>query len=88
MVTQLSRTARRGMSLVEMLAAMAVTLILILALAQVFSIIGDNVADGRALVRGTSAWLVMHAERRRPVRLPEAVYNFGPDAPERALILK
>ncbi len=50
MVVQLRSTARRGMSLVEMLAAMAVTLILILALAQVFSIIGDNVADGRAIV--------------------------------------
>ena len=55
MVTQLSRTARRGMSLVEMLAAMAVTLILILALAQVFSIIGDNVAAGRAIVEMSSS---------------------------------
>ena len=55
MVTHLPRTARRGMTLVEMLAAMAVTLILILALAQVFSIIGDNVADGRAIVEMSSS---------------------------------
>lgn len=41
---------------------------------------------GREVVRGTSAWLVMHAERRRPVRLPEAVYGFGPTAPRRALV--
>ena len=47
---RLRKKTQRGMSLVEMLAAMAVTLILILALAQVFSIIGDNVADGRAIV--------------------------------------
>lgn len=40
---------------------------------------------GREIVRGTSAWLVMHAERRRPVRLPEAVYGFGPTGPRRAL---
>lgn len=37
-------------------------------------------ADGRTLVRGTSAWLVMHVERRRPVRLPEAFYSFRPKA--------
>ncbi len=37
-------------------------------------------ADGRVLVRGTSAWLVMHVERRRPVRLPEAFYAFRPEA--------
>lgn len=42
-------------------------------------------ADGRDLVRGTSAWLVMHAQRRRPVRLPEAVYDFGPTDPTRLL---
>ncbi len=42
-------------------------------------------ADNRTLVRGTSAWLVMHAERRRPVRLPTAVYDFRPASSERAL---
>ena len=40
---------------------------------------------GRELVRGTSAWLVMHVERRRPVRLPPAVFGFGPTSPPRAL---
>ncbi|MCP3694551.1 MAG: prepilin-type N-terminal cleavage/methylation domain-containing protein, partial [Planctomycetaceae bacterium] len=49
------RKTHLGMTLVEMLAAMAVTLILILALAQVFQIIGDNVADGRAIVEMSSA---------------------------------
>ena len=52
---QLRNQRRLGMTLVEMLAAMAVTLILILALAQVFQIIGDNVADGRAIVEMSSA---------------------------------
>ena len=42
-------------------------------------------ADGRELVRGTSAWLVMHAERRRPVRLPASVYDFRPESAKRAL---
>ncbi|MEM6287520.1 MAG: acyl-ACP thioesterase domain-containing protein [Bacteroidota bacterium] len=42
-------------------------------------------ADGRTLVTGTSAWLVLHVERRRPVRLPEAVVGFGPEAPRRVL---
>ncbi|HIN95279.1 MAG TPA: type II secretion system protein, partial [Planctomycetes bacterium] len=55
MVVRLRRKTKLGMTLVEMLAAMAVTLILILALAQVFSIIGDNVADGRAIVEMSSA---------------------------------
>lgn len=41
--------------------------------------------DGRELVRGTSAWLVMHVERRRPVRLPAAVHGFGPPDRPRAL---
>ena len=55
MSVRLRKKTRHGMSLVEMLAAMAVTLILILALAQVFSIIGDNVADGRAIVEMSSS---------------------------------
>ena len=55
MLVGLRRKTHLGMTLVEMLAAMAVTLILILALAQVFQIIGDNVADGRAIVEMSSA---------------------------------
>jgi len=55
MSVRFRRKTQLGMTLVEMLAAMAVTLILILALAQVFSIIGDNVADGRAIVEMSSA---------------------------------
>ncbi len=55
MLVRLRRKTHLGMTLVEMLAAMAVTLILILALAQVFEIIGDNVADGRAIVEMSSA---------------------------------
>ena len=43
-------------------------------------------ADGRTLVTGTSAWLVLHVERRRPVRLPESVNVFGPSSPHRALV--
>lgn len=42
---------------------------------------------GKTVVTGTSAWLVLHVERRRPVRLPEAVSGFGPVAPSRALTL-
>ena len=55
MLVRLRRKTQLGMTLVEMLAAMAVTLILNLALAQVFEIIGDNVADGRAIVEMSSA---------------------------------
>lgn len=42
-------------------------------------------ATGAVLARGTSAWLVLHVERRRPVRLPEPVRTFGPTAPHRAV---
>jgi medium-chain acyl-[acyl-carrier-protein] hydrolase len=42
-------------------------------------------ASGRVLALGTSAWLVLHVERRRPVRLPTAVSTFGPDDPTRAV---
>jgi acyl-ACP thioesterase len=44
-----------------------------------------HAADGSALARGTSVWLVMHAARRRPVRLPPAVLRFGPAGRARAL---
>ena len=37
---------RRGVTLVEMLVAMTVSLILIFAIAQFFQIIGDRVAQG------------------------------------------
>ena len=55
MVLRLRKKTRLGLTLVEMLATMAVTLILVLALAQVFKIIGDNVADGRAIVELSSS---------------------------------
>lgn len=41
-------------------------------------------ADGLLAV-GTSAWLVLSVERRRPVRLPAIVGTFGPRDPDRAL---
>ena len=44
-------------------------------------------AAGRPLARGTSAWLVIDVERRRPVRLPPAVLQFGPAERGRALTL-
>ena len=40
---------------------------------------------GEVLATGTSAWLVLHVGRRRPVRLPARVERFGPREPERAL---
>jgi len=33
---------------------------------------------GKALAQGTSAWLVIDTERRRPVRPPSALYNIEP----------
>lgn len=42
-------------------------------------------ADGKAMVVGTSAWLVLDVARRRPVRLPEEVRSFGPSEPEHVL---
>ena len=41
--------ARRGMTLVEMLVAMALSLIIILAVTQVFRLVGDNVLASRAV---------------------------------------
>ena len=38
--------------------------------------------DGEALAQGTSAWLVIDTERRRPVRPPSALYDIEtPDRP-------
>ena len=42
---------RRGFTLVEMLVAMALSLIIILAVTQVFRLVGDNVLAGRACWR-------------------------------------
>lgn len=47
-VAKTSVRHRRGFTLIEMLVAMTVTLILIFALAQVFAIVGESVAEGRA----------------------------------------
>src|SRR5258708_883590 len=41
---------RRAFTLVEMLIAMALTLILVYAIAQFYAIIGDTVKDGRAMI--------------------------------------
>ncbi len=41
---------RRGFTLVEMLVAMALSLIIILAVTQVFRLVGDNVLAGRAVL--------------------------------------
>ncbi len=51
-VRQPDRGGRRraGFTLVEMLVAMAVTLILIAALAQAFAIVGESVSQGRAAI--------------------------------------
>ncbi len=43
------RAPRRGMTLVEMLVAMALSLIIILAVTQVFRLVGDNVLASRAV---------------------------------------
>src|SRR5437764_445519 len=41
---------RRGFTLVEMLVAMALTLILVYAIAQFYAIVGDAVKEGRAMI--------------------------------------
>ena len=41
---------RRGFTLVELLVAMALSLVIILAVTQVFRLVGDNVLAGRAVV--------------------------------------
>lgn len=41
---------KRGFTLVEMLVAMALTLIMIVAIAQFYAIVGDSVKDGRAMI--------------------------------------
>src|SRR6266576_2217635 len=41
---------RRGFTLVEMLVAMALTLILVYAIAHFYAIVGDAVKDGRAMI--------------------------------------
>ncbi len=47
---QSRRRRRGGFTLVELLVAMAVTLILIMALAQAFAIVGETVSEGRATI--------------------------------------
>jgi len=47
---QSRRPRRDGFTLVELLVAMAVTLILIFALAQAFAIVGETVSEGRAAI--------------------------------------
>ena len=44
------RRRAAGFTLVEMLVAMAVTLILIFALSQAFAIVGESVSQGRAVI--------------------------------------
>lgn len=44
------RTIRGGFTLIEMMIAMALTLVLVYALAEFFSIVGDSVRDSRATV--------------------------------------
>jgi prepilin-type N-terminal cleavage/methylation domain-containing protein len=44
------RSSRAGFTLVELLVTMAVTVILILALAQAFAVVGEVVAEGRAAI--------------------------------------
>ena len=43
-------STRRGFTLVELLVAMALSLVIILAVTQVFRLVGDNVLAGRAMV--------------------------------------
>ena len=44
------RASRRGLTLIEMLVVVAVTLIFMLALTQVFALLGDGVLSGRAVI--------------------------------------
>jgi prepilin-type N-terminal cleavage/methylation domain-containing protein len=44
------RKLRRGFTLVEMLVAMALTLIMVYAIAEFYAYIGDSVRDGRAMI--------------------------------------
>ena len=41
---------RRGLTLVEMMVSVALTLMVVFALVQVFELLGENVADGRATI--------------------------------------
>lgn len=45
-----SRRGRRAFTLVELLIAMAITVVIVYAMAQVFAMIGDNVKDARAVL--------------------------------------
>src|SRR3954464_15555992 len=45
-----AQPALRAFTLVEMLIAMALTLILVYAIAQFYAIVGDSVKDGRAMI--------------------------------------
>jgi prepilin-type N-terminal cleavage/methylation domain-containing protein len=48
--TQRDQRRTAGFTLVEMLVAMAITLILILALAQAYAVVGQTLAEGRAII--------------------------------------
>src|SRR5947209_15863424 len=45
------RHPQRAFTLVEMLVAMALTLILVYAIAQFYAIVGDAVKDGRSMIQ-------------------------------------
>ncbi|MCO6459348.1 MAG: prepilin-type N-terminal cleavage/methylation domain-containing protein [Pirellulaceae bacterium] len=44
------RPTGRGFTLIEMLVAVTITLVIILAMVQVFQVVGDNVSTGRAIL--------------------------------------
>ena len=46
----ISRRCRRAFTLVEMLIAMALTLILVYAIAEFYAYVGNTVKDGRAMI--------------------------------------
>ncbi|HUE74435.1 MAG TPA: prepilin-type N-terminal cleavage/methylation domain-containing protein, partial [Pirellulaceae bacterium] len=47
---RVSRPSRRAFTLLELLVAMALTLLLVYAMAEFYSYVGDTVRDGRAIV--------------------------------------
>ena len=50
LVDRRQRVGRRGLTLIEMLVVVAVTLIFMFALTQVFALLGDGVLSGRAVI--------------------------------------
>ena len=65
----LTTSRRRGLTLVEMLVAVAVSLILVLSMVRIFQLIGDNVSEGRALVATGSPF--------EPVTFDGQVHHIG-----------